>query len=134
MDTAATCNLEYILERVLYMAIELDNNRWMLGFTVGFGQWLRERNVAARDTMALDREIRSAKRRFHLPEDCRVLSCYEAGREGFWLHRYLVHSGINNVVVDAASMEARKKRRRAKTDRIDLEKLLRMRTMRLSGR
>ena len=38
MDTAATCNFEYTLERVLYMAIELDNNRWKLGFTVGFGQ------------------------------------------------------------------------------------------------
>ncbi len=126
MDTAATCNLEYTLERMLYMAIELDNNRWKLGFTVGFGQRPRERNIAARDTMALEWEIRSAKRRFHLPGDCRVLSCYEAGREGFWLHRYLVHSGINNVVVDAASMEARKKRRRAKIDRIDLEKLLRM--------
>ena len=126
MDTAATCNFEYTLERVLYMAIELDNNRWKLGFTTGFGQRPRERNVAARDTSALEREIRSAKRRFHLPGDCRVLSCYEAGREGFWLHRYLSNAGIQNFVVDAGSMMARKKRRRAKTDRIDLEKMLRM--------
>jgi transposase len=126
MDTTATCNFEYTLERVLYMAIELDNNRWKLGFTTGFGQRPRERNVAARDTLTLEREIRSAKRRFHLPGDCRVLSCYEAGREGFWLHRYLIHTGIHNLVVDAGSMMARKKRRRAKTDRIDMEKMLRM--------
>jgi hypothetical protein len=66
------------------MAIELDNNRWKLGFTIGFGQRPRERNVASRDTTGLKQEIRSAKRRFNLPENCRVLSCYEAGREGFW--------------------------------------------------
>ncbi|MDF1501121.1 MAG: hypothetical protein P1P76_11695 [Anaerolineales bacterium] len=126
MDTAATCSFEYTLECVLYMAIELDNNRWKLGFTTGFGQRPRERDVAARDTEALQREIRTAKRRFHLPEDCPVLTCYEAGREGFWLHRYLIHTGTPNLVVDAGSMEARKKRRRAKTDRIDMEKLLRM--------
>jgi transposase len=126
MQTTATCNFEYTLERVLYMAIELDNNRWKLGFTVGFGQRPRERNVATRDTKALEREIRSAKRRFNLPENCRVLSCYEAGREGFWLHRFLLHALIENLVVDAASMEIRRKRRRPKTDRIDLEKMLRM--------
>jgi transposase len=108
------------------MAFELDNNRWKLGFTPGFGQRPRERNVAARDTAALQREIRAAKRRFHLPDDCRVLCCYEAGREGFWLHRYLMHHNIYNLIVDAGSMESRKKRRRAKTDRIDMEKLLRM--------
>jgi transposase len=134
MDTAATCTFEYALERVLYMAIELDNNRWKLGFTTGFDRRPRERDVPARDTAALQREIRAAKRRFHLPEDYPVLSCYESGREGFsrkdigtmWLHRYLIHTGIPNLVFDAGSMEARKKRRRAKTDRIDMEKLLRM--------
>ncbi len=126
MQTTATCNFEYTLERVLYMAIELDNNRWKLGFTIGFGQRPRERNVAARDTTGLEEEIQSAKRRFNLPENCRVLSCYEAGREGFWLHRFLLHAQIENLVVDAASMEIRRKRRRPKTDRIDLEKMLRM--------
>ena len=124
--TAATYNFEYTLERVLYMAIELDNNRWKLGFTIGFGQRPRERNVASRDTTGLEQEIQSAKRRFNLPENCRVLSCYEAGREGFWLHRFLLHAQIENLVVDAASMEIRRKRRRPKTDRIDLQKMLRM--------
>ena len=126
MDSAATCDAEYTLERVLYMAIELDDNRWMLGFSTGLGQRPRQRNIATRDTTALEKEIQSAKRRFRLPEDARVLSCYEAGREGFWLHRYLIHTGVGNVVVDAGSLEARKKRRRVKTDRVDLEKLLRM--------
>ena len=83
MESATTCNLEYTLERVLYMGIELDNNRWKLGFTVGFGQKPRERNIAARDIISLEQEIQSAKRRFNLPKECRVLSCYEAGRQGF---------------------------------------------------
>ncbi len=126
MDTAAICTVEYTLERVLYMAIELDDNRWKLGFTTGFGQRPRERNIATRNTTALEREIRSAKRRFRLPEDTQVLRCYEAGREGFWLHRYLIHNGVHSVVVDAGNLEARKKRRRVKTDRVDLEKLLDM--------
>jgi hypothetical protein len=41
MDTAATCSSEYTLERVLYITIELDNNRWKLSFTSGFSQRLR---------------------------------------------------------------------------------------------
>jgi len=104
MGSAGTCDAKYSLERVLYMAIELDDNRWMLGFTTGLGQRPRKRSIATRDTAPLEREIQPAKRRFHLPEDDRVLSCYEAGREGFsrkdigtlWLHRYLIDIGVNN--------------------------------------
>jgi transposase len=54
----------------------------------------------------------------------RVVSCYEAGRDGFWLHRYLTVVGIENVVVDSSSIEVNRRSRRAKTDRLDLEKLL----------
>jgi hypothetical protein len=57
MDTAATCNVEHTLERVLYMAIELADNHRKLGFTTGFGQRPRERNVAAIETEELEREI-----------------------------------------------------------------------------
>ncbi|MGH8611114.1 MAG: hypothetical protein ACREYF_03460 [Gammaproteobacteria bacterium] len=52
-------------------------------------------------------------------------SCYEAGRDGFWLHRYLVSSGIENVVLDSASIEVDRRARRVKTDRLDGGKLLR---------
>ncbi|MDF1499776.1 MAG: hypothetical protein P1P76_04830 [Anaerolineales bacterium] len=97
MDTAATYSFEYSLQRVLCMAIELDNNQWKLGFTPGFGQPPREQNVASRDRVALERENRSTQPRCHLMGDCRVLSCYEAGRDSFWLHRYLIHHGINSL-------------------------------------
>jgi hypothetical protein len=52
-------------------------------------------------------------------EDVRVVSCYEAGRDGFWIHRYLESQGIENLVVDSASLEVSRRKRRAKTDRID---------------
>ena len=55
-----------------------------------------------------------------------VLSCYEAGRDGFWLHRFLQSHGIENRVVDSASIEVRRRARRVKTDRLDAEKLLTM--------
>jgi transposase len=63
-------------------------------------------------------------RRFHLKATTPVVSCYEAGREGFWLHRYLEHAGVQNLVVDAGSLEVVPGRRRRKTDRLDTGKLL----------
>jgi len=54
-----------------------------------------------------------------------VMSCYEAGYDGFWLHRRLVAAGITNFVFDPASIAVEQRRRRAKTDRIDGELLLR---------
>src|SRR5262249_6822632 len=65
-----------------------------------------------------------AKRRFRLPADAPVRSCYEAGRDGFWLHRHLTANGVDNGVVDSASIEVNRRQRRAKTDRLDAGKLL----------
>ena len=110
----------------LYVAFELGNKEWKLGFTVGFGQKPRERTVLAGDLGGVKREIERAKRRFGLSKRARVLSCYEAGRDGFWLHRYLVHIGVRNLVVDSSSIEVNRRARRAKTDKLDLGKLLTM--------
>ena len=51
------------------------------------------------------REIRAARRWFGLPEEAPVISCYEADRDGFWLHRYLEHHRVENLVVDSASIQ-----------------------------
>lgn len=67
-----------------------------------------------------------AKERLGLPAEAPVVSCYEAGREGFWLHRFLVAERIENRVIDSSSIEVNRRRRRAKTDRLDLEGLLRL--------
>jgi transposase len=111
---------------VLYLAFELGWNSWKLAFTVGAGQKPRIRPMPARDIDTLMLEIHNAKHRFGLPEDAAVISCYEAGRDGFWLHRYLEHQGIENLVVDAASIEVNRRQRRAKSDNLDATKLVGM--------
>lgn len=125
MDTAATRNIEYsAFEPVLYLAFELSEAHWKLGLTIGVGQRPRERNIRSCDLVALRDEIQRAKKRFDLPASVMVVSCYEAGRDGFWLHRYLTQEGIENLVVDSSSIEVNRRQRRAKTDRMDVEKLL----------
>jgi len=118
-----TYGTEYSTVGTLYLAFELGNKEWKLGFTVGLGQRLRRRTIDAGDLAALGWEIGQAKQRLGLPETTPVLSCYEAGRDGFWLHRYLVASGIENLVVDSASIEVNRRAKRAKTDRLDVRKL-----------
>jgi transposase len=110
----------------LYLALELSNNTWKLAFTIGMGQKARLRNVPARNTAMLLDEIHKAKVRFGLADETPVVSCYEAGRDGFWLHRFLVHHGIDNRVVDSASIDVNRRQRRAKSDGIDVNKLVDM--------
>lgn len=110
----------------LYLAFELGWSQWKLAFTVGHGQPARLRTIAARDLARLLVEIAKAKRRFDLPDNAEVVSCYEAGRDGFWLHRWLTSQGIRNVIVDSASIEVNRRKRRAKSDRLDAGKLVTM--------
>ncbi|TET82115.1 MAG: IS110 family transposase [Anaerolineales bacterium] len=126
MMNETTRTTEYSTFSTLYLAFELGNEKWKLGFTIGLGQRPRERTIDAGDLPALQAEIRLAKKRFGLPQTARVLSCYEAGRDGFWLHRYLLARGVENLVVDASSIEVPRRAKRAKTDRLDLGKLLTM--------
>jgi transposase len=111
---------------VLYLALELSWNCWKLAFTVGVGQKPRLRAVAGRNERQLLFEIKQAKRRFGLPEETPVISCYEAGRDGFWLHRFLMANGIENLIVDSASIEVNRRKRRAKSDGLDASKLVEM--------
>ena len=111
---------------VLYMALELSSGTWKLAFTVGLGQKPRLKTVTARSTLGLLLEIKAAKKRFGLPEDAPVLSCYEAGGDGFWLHRFLLAHGVQNQVVDSSSIEVNRRQRRAKSDCLDAVKLVDM--------
>jgi len=111
---------------LLYVAFELSWGTWKMAFTVGAGQPPRIRSVPARCTTLVWSEIKKAKLRFDLPANTPVLSCYEAGRDGFWIHRVLADGGIRNIVVDSASIEVSRRKRRAKSDRLDAVKLLSM--------
>ena len=127
METATARDVNYTINStVLYLSFELSNNKWKLGFTIGLGQKPRERVVDARDLPRVFEEISAAKQRFKLPEATKVVSCYEAGRDGFWLHRALVAAGVESLVVDSSSIEVNRRARRAKTDRLDLGKLVTM--------
>jgi transposase len=113
-------------EATLFVAFELSEKTWKLGFTTGHGQTPRERTVPARQQERVLDEIAQAKRRLGLPDTAPVASCYEAGREGFWLHRFLQGHGITNQVVDSSAIEVNRRWRRAKSDGLDVRKLLSM--------
>ena len=110
----------------LLMSMELGRRQWKLGFTTGVGQRTRRRTLLAEAWSQLPEEISAAKARFGLADDAPVVSCYEAGPDGFWVHRYLTTLGLENLVVDSSSIEVNRRARRAKTDRLDVEKLLAM--------
>jgi transposase len=127
MEPETTCKNNDTTEKgKLYMALELSQKEWKLGFSVGPGQAPRLRSVPGRALAVLMEEIRLACERFGLGQEVEVESCYEAGRDGFWLHRYLEAQGVKNVVVDSASIEVSRRFRRVKTDRMDVGRLLGM--------
>lgn len=111
---------------ILFLALELGRREWKLGFATAIGKRPRERSVAAGDLGGLEQEIARAKRRFGLYDPAEVVGCYEAGRDGFWIHRFLESIGVRNHVVDSSSIEVKRRRRRRKTDRLDMESLLRL--------
>jgi transposase len=108
------------------VAFELGAKQWKVAMapTVGSSPWIRDLRAGAWAT--LDGLLVEGRRRFGLPKDAPVVSCYEAGRDGFWIHRALVARGVENRIVDSASIEVNRRARRRKTDRIDAVKLVMM--------
>lgn len=109
-------------QAVLFMALELSNKKWKIAFSDGNKN--RERNIDAGNTNDLMDQIQLTIEKLHLPDDVQIYSCYEAGRDGFWLHRWLVDKDITNYVIDSSSIEQSRKKRKAKTDRIDALKMV----------
>jgi transposase len=112
----------------MYVAFELSKAKWKIGIVLPGGQKMSRFTLTGGDTAALA-ELLARKRgeaaaRWGGP--VRVISCYEAGYDGFWLHRWLAQQGVENRVLDPASIEVERRKRRVKTDRIDLEKLMRV--------
>jgi transposase len=115
-----------VSEPTLYVAFELGAKTWKLGMTSGFGEVPWVKGMRAGEWVVIGRVLDQARARFGLPVDARVVSCYEAGRDGFWIHRALERLGIRNRVVDSASIDVTRRQRRAKTDRLDARKLVQM--------
>ena len=110
--------------QALYVALELGQDKWHLACATQAAEKPRFRAIPARDLGRLAEEIHKAKERFRLPPDAPVRTCYEAGRDGFWVHRALAAGGIDNVVVDSSSIEVDRRRKRVKSDPVDAAKLL----------
>lgn len=106
---------------VLYLAIELGVQKWHLLF--GDGERRRYRTIEARDLVSLLSEIRLCKEKLNLPSEALVVSCFEAGRDGHWLHRALCAEGINNLEVTSTSIKVKQQGKHRKTDRLDLDSL-----------
>ena len=85
-----------------------------------------EVDIIARDlnTLVIVEVKTRTSEAFGLPEDAQVVCCYEAGRDGFWLHRFLLDQGVQNQVVDSSSIEVNRRRRWAKSDNLDTVKLV----------
>lgn len=122
---AAPQRVDTAIPDELYMSFELGDRLWKL--TVSDGRRGPSRfNVEAGDTAAVAQCIGKARERCKLAPQAKVHSCYEAGRDGWWLHRRLIQEGVDNIVVDSSSIEVNRHARRAKTDRLDGDKLLAM--------
>lgn len=110
----------------LYVALELGCDKWVLASSTQAAQKPRFRTVTARNLATFNEEILKAKARFGLSADAPVCTCYEAGRDGFWLHRALTKMGVTNVVVDASSIEVNRRQKQVKSDPVDAAKLVSM--------
>jgi transposase len=108
----------------LYIALELGWDKWLIACATQAAEKPRLRSLPARDLTRLQAEIAKAKQRFGLPADAPVCTCFEAGRDGFWLHRALTSMGISNVVVDSGAIEVNRRRKHVKSDPVDAGKLL----------
>jgi len=116
---------------VLYMAIEMAEKGWKLLLSSGEvkanGQLrVYQTSVGGNDYAGVREAVEKARERLKLSAGAVVISCYEAGQDGFWPHRRLEEMGIVNRVVDSASIEVNRRHRRAKTDKLDVRKLLEM--------
>ena len=111
-------------EPTLFVAFELGKRSWTIAMSSGFGQDPWVRTLPPGDLAALQRRLAEGRTRFGLPATAPVISCYEAGRDGYWIHRALLALGVANRVVDSASIEVNRRARRTKTDRVDARKLV----------
>jgi transposase len=121
----ALINDTSVVVMLLYMALELSASKWKVALADG-QRAASQHTLEAGDVGGLLKLIEKAKKRCGLQGTLKVMSCYEAGRDGFWLHRWLLEQGIHNVVVDSSSIEVNRRARRAKSDGLDAVKLYEM--------
>ena len=107
------------------MAIELSKRSWIVAVNTPLSDKISNHMVKGwKELLELIDKIRTRVGR-ELKQPVEVVSCYEAGYDGFWVHRLLEANGVRNYVIDPASLQVDRRARRVKTDNVDVIKLLR---------
>jgi transposase len=132
--TETTRQMECSASRTLYVALELSATTWRLAVTTDRGERVRQYSVPAGALSEVAERLARARRHWGVVATMPVRTCYEAGREGFWVHRALTALGYHNVVLDAASIERDRRAKVVKTDRVDAERLLELLVAGTEGR
>ena len=110
----------------VFVVFELSKARWQLGVLLPGSERLSRYSIEGGDLTALaSRLARCRAEVARTGKSARIMSCYEAGLDGHWLHRWLTDQGVISHEVDPSSIEVSRRARRAKTDRIDVDKLMR---------
>jgi transposase len=109
------------------LAIELSKKSWIVAVNTPLSDKISRHTLKPCDGTGLLELCERIRARVASETGKRVeiVSCYEAGYDGFWLHRLLEAHGIRNYVIDPASLQVDRRARRTKTDRVDVERLLR---------
>ena len=112
----------------LFVALELSRKTWVVATHTHSSNKISQYRVIGGDTERLLSLIERLRMRAAnaIRTTVKIICCYEAGRDGFWLHRMLTRNGIINYVIDPASVHVSRRARRAKTDRLDAEALVRV--------
>jgi transposase len=121
--TDAPATMEYA---TVHLVFELSKAKWKLGLMLPGSEKMSCYTIAGGDLAALTARLAAARTKAaRCGKPVRIVSCYEAGFDGHWLHRWLTDQGVINHEIDPASIQVNRRARRAKTDRIDLEHLMR---------
>jgi hypothetical protein len=105
----------------------LSKKSWVVAFNTPLSEKISQRTLTGckwKRLLELIEDVRARARR-QMDRPVEVMLCYEAGYDGFWLHRQLEAHGVRNYVIDPASLQVDRRARRVKTDRMDPERLLR---------
>lgn len=119
-------NVRPQLENVVFVAIELSATKWLIAGRSPSARKSRFLQLDAGDTEGLLAFLQRMKAEADGDSAISIVSCYEAGRDGFWLHRLLTAEGVSNHVLEPTSILVNRRSRRAKTDRLDAEGMLRV--------
>lgn len=110
----------------VHLVFELSKAKWKLGVMLPGSEKMSCYTIAGGDLAALTARLAQAQAKAaRCGKPVRIVSCYEAGFDGHWLHRWLTNQGVINHEIDPASIQVNRRARRVKTDRIDLEHLMR---------